>query len=208
MPFVKGSSGNPTKTRTSWGAGTSGNPVGRKPSVRKPAVLSQCASCNKFKPARYFAKAPRHINGCSSYCNKCKLEKVNDWRARNPDRVHYFGHGYRLADFGKHIFLSARKRARVAGIPFDITVDEVRALVEATPVCPVLGIKLEFPTYTRGSIGGPRPNSYSIDRRIPALGYITGNVSIMSWRANSLKGDATLDELRKLVAWMALLDKS
>ena len=50
---------------------------------------------------------------------------------------------------------------------------------------------------------GPRThNSPSLDRTDPKLGYILGNVRVLSWRANYLKGDATVQEIRKLLAWM------
>jgi hypothetical protein len=37
---------------------------------------------------------------------------------------------------------------------------------------------------------------------VPSLGYVRGNVEVISWRANSLKRDGTLDEMEKLVMWM------
>jgi len=49
--------------------------------------------------------------------------------------------------------------------------------------------------------GGPRAhNNPSVDRRIPALGYIEKNVRVISDRANRLKWDVTdPDELQKIV---------
>ena len=45
-------------------------------------------------------------------------------------------------------------------------------------------------------------DSPSFDCFMPALGYVRGNVSVMSWRANHLKNDATSDELRAVADWM------
>lgn len=39
------------------------------------------------------------------------------------------------------------------------------------------------------------PNSPSLDKFKPALGYMPGNIAVISFRANQLKGDATLEEL-------------
>jgi len=45
-------------------------------------------------------------------------------------------------------------------------------------------------------------HSPSIDRTVPHLGYVKGNVTIMSYRANRIKCHASLDELRAIVAYM------
>ena len=45
-------------------------------------------------------------------------------------------------------------------------------------------------------------NSPSIDRLIPELGYIKGNVNVISLRANIIKNNATKDELIKIANWM------
>ena len=56
--------------------------------------------------------------------------------------------------------------------------------------CPVLGI----PLY---SDGRDNQNAPSLDRFIPSLGYVKGNVFVISRRANVLKGDATIEEVKK-----------
>jgi hypothetical protein len=43
------------------------------------------------------------------------------------------------------------------------------------------------------------PNSPSLDKIIPSKGYIKGNVWVISNRANTLKNDASLQELELLV---------
>ena len=47
-----------------------------------------------------------------------------------------------------------------------------------------------------------RGGSTSIDEITPGLGYVTGNVAVISWRANSLKRDGTLADLEKVVVWL------
>lgn len=41
-----------------------------------------------------------------------------------------------------------------------------------------------------------------MDRVIPELGYVKGNVEIISYRANRLKNDATYHELRAISLWL------
>jgi hypothetical protein len=79
----------------------------------------------------------------------------------------------------------AKRRARKAGLPFDLCEEDF--LIPS--VCPVLGLRLG-----RG-LGDCSP---SLDRIVPHLGYVRGNVIVVSTRANRLKGDATLDELLRL----------
>jgi hypothetical protein len=61
--------------------------------------------------------------------------------------------------------------------------------------CPLLGLELTYSNY-HGNI----PDNYaSLDRIDSSKGYIEGNVQILSFRANTLKGHATLEELKLLV---------
>lgn len=69
--------------------------------------------------------------------------------------------------------------------------------------CPVLGVKLNY-----GCPSGDKSkkdNSPSIDRMDCSKGYIPGNVAVMSWRANMLKCDGTLEEFEKLVLYLKRL---
>lgn len=80
----------------------------------------------------------------------------------------------------------AQKRASRLGVEF--------ALSEVMPLpthCPALGI-----TLTPG--GRRRDSSPSLDRIDPAQGYVPGNVRIISDRANRLKGNRSLEQLKAL----------
>lgn len=90
---------------------------------------------------------------------------------------------------------AARTRAARAGVPYDReAVDEILLAAKDVEVCPVLGIPL--------SVGGSLETSPSLDRIIPARGYTRGNMAIISGRANRLKSDGTLDELKRLTRWL------
>lgn len=78
-----------------------------------------------------------------------------------------------------------KKRAIEAGIPFNLTHSEMRELLQCR-VCPVLDIPLDSSSF------GNRP---SVDRIDPHLGYVVGNVRIISNRANTLRSNATLREM-------------
>lgn len=69
-------------------------------------------------------------------------------------------------------------------------------------VCPILGIPLV--KVARRIV----PGTPSLDRIDSSLGYTPDNVQIISFRANTLKNDATLEELRAVVAHLEALDNS
>ncbi len=87
------------------------------------------------------------------------------------------------------MLVSARYRARKFGFEFTLT----RADIVIPELCPVLGVKLTVGI--RNS-----PTSPSLDRIDNTRGYVPGNVWVISARANRLKADASLAELRSLVA--------
>lgn len=87
---------------------------------------------------------------------------------------------------------AARRRALRADIPFELTEDDI----EIPETCPALGIPLVQAT------GRPTANSPSLDRIVPEKGYVPSNVRVISFRANTLKRDATWAELKKLARYM------
>jgi|DEB0MinimDraft_6_1074348.scaffolds.fasta_scaffold47078_2 hypothetical protein len=94
----------------------------------------------------------------------------------------------------KHMVIRARCRARDKGIEFSITHEDVEKLTH----CPVFGTELNYE---------PQPSAFShnaasLDRIDNSKGYVPGNVTIMSLRANTLKRDASVEEIEKLLEWM------
>lgn len=88
----------------------------------------------------------------------------------------------------------ARRRAAREGREFNITREDLRMPTQ----CPVLGIPIRF---DRAS---PYANRASLDRTNNALGYVKGNVNIISFRANTLKASATISEVQRILDYMRL----
>ena len=97
---------------------------------------------------------------------------------------------YALSDISKHMFQRARQRAKKYGLEFSIE----QCDVVIPDLCPVLGISLV------SAIGkqGPTNASPSLDRIDSSKGYVKKNVQVISWKANRVKCDATLEELEKI----------
>lgn len=98
---------------------------------------------------------------------------------------------YRAANGEKRMLSDAKARAKEGGFPCTIAESDI----SIPECCPLLGVRLE----RKG------PYAPSLDKIIPALGYVPGNVMVISRRANAIKHDATLQELQILVANLSLL---
>ncbi len=55
--------------------------------------------------------------------------------------------------------------------------------------------------------GSPDPDCASIDKFYPQLGYVNGNVSVISRRANTIKGDSRSEQVLRVALWMHLRQK-
>jgi hypothetical protein len=93
----------------------------------------------------------------------------------------------------QNMYHNAKQRAKKQNVPFELTKEYLSSIM--TDTCPILGIQLEF----AGS--STRYNSPSLDRLIPELGYVEGNVYIISNKANAIKNNASPEELRKVAQW-------
>jgi hypothetical protein len=88
-----------------------------------------------------------------------------------------------------NLWVAAKRRARIHKLPFTISPKDI-VIPEYFPVFPL--IKLELGTRE------DHENSPSLDQVVPGVGYTLNNVWVISYRANRIKHNATLDELRAL----------
>ena len=98
----------------------------------------------------------------------------------------------RGASIDRGLIQPARKRAKQRGLEFNIEISDIKI----PEYCPVLGIKLE-----RGQKNSCR-SSPSLDRIDSTKGYIKGNVWIISHLANTMKSNATTEELTCFAKWV------
>lgn len=116
------------------------------------------------------------------------------WRASNPElRAKEKAFAQRRS-WQQRILYNAKSRSKRMGLPPCNLTPEDLVIPE---FCPVLGIPINVDL-----LGRPGPNSPSMDRTIPELGYTKGNVEVISFRANRLKNDATYQELHAIANWV------
>ncbi len=98
--------------------------------------------------------------------------------------------GARRKDPRGTMLSEARKRAARKNIEITITKEDFKV----PEVCPLLGIPIFI------GDGLHCANSPSLDRVDVTKGYVPGNVWVISYKANKMKNDATLEELRLFCA--------
>lgn len=122
------------------------------------------------------------------------------WRQANPDKVRESNQRNRARmkqdDPAFFLLKGARERAKKQGLPFAINREHI--VIPAT--CPILGIPITINVL--GNAGGNRDQSPSLDKVIPELGYVPGNVRVISNKANRLKADNTIETLEAILNYM------
>lgn len=161
-----------------------------------------CTQCLQRKSAEDFSWRDGKAR-LGSRCHACRREsyKNNPHRARERAKEHYWAspeesrrkqRARRRANLPLHLVNEARRRADAKGVPFDLSPDDI----SVPKFCPVLGIELKV---NKGRCG---PGSPTLDRVRPEAGYVRGNVVVVSHRANTIKSDATLDEIEAVAEYM------
>ena len=148
-------------------------------------ALRQCNICKEHRPQTDFYKvkrAKKDILGVPriSRCRQCEIQK------------------YMELDPRQKMVYAARNRARINGLECAITKDDI----EIPETCPVLGIPLFARVGAGRSNRDQVENSPSLDRIDNSKGYVPSNIAVISMRANMIKNNATLAELKAIVAYI------
>jgi hypothetical protein len=172
----------------------------------------KCSRCENIKSIENFTKDRKTKDGYRLWCKECsnnqkklyylknadKLKKsVNEYRKANIEKVKEKNKKWRdsnshlikksrIKNLKSHLLRGAKLRAQKKNLPFEISIDDIII----PEICPVLGIEIK-----RSETGIVSPNSASIDRIIPEKGYIKGNIIVVSHRANTIKSNATPEEI-------------
>lgn len=110
-----------------------------------------------------------------------KQKRLEKYKA-NPEKDMAKQKQWKLNNIERYLVQSARSRAKKYNLPFDITHEDV----VVPEFCPYLGIKL---------VPFSEWSSPSLDKIVPELGYVKGNIQVISTKANTMKNSATQDEL-------------
>lgn len=160
--------------------------------------FKKCSRCGNIKPTESFIYSKtekRHKSKCKECRHESYLEqkeksteRANKYYKNNKDKILEKARERRNNNLANEMIKSAKGRAKKKGLEFDI--DETDIIIPE--YCPVLGFRLE-----KGN-GKVHKNSPTIDRINPNKGYIKGNVIVVSQRANTIKTNATIEEIFKV----------
>lgn len=167
---------------------------------RLEAIRESKRKYNKSTKGRKAMKDWYSENKDSKEFKEERNSRQREYRANQPEEVkkvykerhNASAQASRREDPVRHMLYDAKKRAKRKGLEFDLVAEDI----VVPDYCPVLGIELFF------GEGFRTQHSPSLDRFDNCLGYTKDNVRVISYRANSLKNDATLVELQKIVAYM------
>lgn len=159
----------------------------------------ECRGCDSFLPIeRFYSKGKVSRTAPDGYNNTCKECSKAKWRkfAEDPSARK------------RWLLMRIKSKCKKEGIEFNLTIDDI-VIPER---CPVLGRPLAFgvsrsQSYEKRGMAPPTDDSPSVDRIDPDGGYVRGNIIVVSWRANRIKGNATVDELRDIANFYAELTR-
>lgn len=174
--------------------------------------MTYCSGCKLDLPdAAFFVRREAgRVGKLRTPCRGCANKRTVEWQYRNPEkarasakrtrtnnraRISRRGREQRRANPQLSVFKSRRIAARRSGIEFTVRFEEI----VWPEFCPVLGIRLE---YTAGRGQWAIDASASIDRVHCDRPYESGNVAVISLRANRVKNNGTAQEHIRIARWM------
>jgi hypothetical protein len=137
---------------------------------------------------------------------KVELEKL--WRLNNPEKMKEYSQKYynknkdkfknklirwREKNHEKAILFRAKQRAKQKDFEFNLDSSDIVIPLR----CPILDIEI-----IRNKNTSTKVNSPSLDRIDNTKGYIKGNIMVVSNKANTMKNNATPEELIKFANWI------
>lgn len=90
---------------------------------------------------------------------------------------------------------ATRNRAKVKNREFNLEASDIEKVI--VKYCPILGLKMNY-----FAEGWTQNDTASIDRINNSKGYIKGNIHFISNLANSMKRNATPQQLIKFANWV------
>ena len=147
-------------------------------------------SMSKEQKEKYLEKKREY------HASRSEEQKQRDRKSRGRYLKSLDLDGLRLVKIGQ-MYRHAKNRAKDRDLPFNIIKQDIADVWPKDDYCPALRIALKI----RRGRGGPTDNSPNLDRIIPHLGYVKGNIAVVSRLANQIMSSARPSEVIKVGKW-------
>ena len=94
---------------------------------------------------------------------------------------------------------NAKHRAIKEGVPFNLSLQDLIDI--ATDECPIFHTKFVWGASGLGK-GKTRESTPQLDKIIPELGYVKGNIAFLSGKANKMKDNGTMQDHYDIADWI------
>ena len=151
-----------------------------------------CSLCKKVLDISNFCIKRQTSSGLNPQCKSCASIQKGIAYKRDKTKLLAKERAIRVNDTSRYLFRKAKERALIDDLPFTITVEDIIV----PEYCPILNIKLVV------NEKYPKKDSPNLDKIIPELGYVVGNIQVISRLANTMKQNATPEELLLFAEWI------
>ena len=158
-----------------------------------------CSKCKQILPVEKFSKDKGQKSGLRCACKTCSSIEFKAFKS-SPGYIKRLTRAKELFNVLKETdpikawadtaFYNATKRAKDSGIKVSITKEWL--VNNAVDFCPLLGLKLVY------NAKKPIAASASVDRKDSTGGYTMENCKVISFKANRIKNNATIEEITML----------
>jgi len=154
-------------------------------------VSGTCGTCSSLSAAKHRKALTPEV--LASYNKKAsdnwkasggRKGARNTWTKNNPKSM-----------WASMVLCGARQRAKGKDVAFNITKDYILSILPDN--CPIFGTPFAFSGNKKIC-----PESPSLDRIDPKLGYVVGNIAVISMKANVIKSSANVEEIQKVADWL------
>jgi hypothetical protein len=157
----------------------------------KNKYYSSCKECINKRTKQNHIDRKEYMKKYYNNNKQVILKRHREYEETYKDERTLYKRDWYIKNLQHMMWKNAKRRANKNGIDFSIL--ETDILIP--DVCPVFGTLLV--------VGMVRnDNSPTLDRIDNSKGYIIGNIRVISWRANRIKGDATTREIELILEYM------
>ena len=147
---------------------------------------AQCCSCKQWLPlnVEYFHIRKRNKLGYRGICRECNQKYINNRRSKGDTKIWFTERSS-----------GAKQRIRAKNLAFTISYEDL----DYPTHCAITGLELTYSIARGGTSRMRNIHAASLDRIDSSLGYVPGNVRIISWVANWMKNYLDEDDFLDIV---------